>query len=137
MFLEYKVKGNLTKFFRSSFDLTSIISRSNVKASGNVCVGDNCWIGESCIVVGTVNIGSFSVIGAGSKVVDDVPAFSLALGDPLKIIKRYDPNKKEWVNPDSIFDEEYDDLVKQFKLNLSSQSQYPNYLPASRVFGWS
>ena len=38
------------------------------------------------------------VIGAGSVVTKDIPDYSIAVGNPAKVIKRYDFEKKEWVS---------------------------------------
>ena len=36
-------------------------------------------------------------IGAGSVVTKDIPAYSVAVGNPARVIKRYDPEKQTWV----------------------------------------
>ncbi len=53
-----------------------------------VIIGKNVWIGTHCIVLPGVKIGDGSVIGAGSVVTKDVPAHSIAVGNPAKAIKR-------------------------------------------------
>ncbi|HEV2353475.1 MAG TPA: acyltransferase, partial [Puia sp.] len=53
-------------------------------------VEDNCWIGSNAIVVAGVTIGRHSVIAAGSVVTRDVPPYSVAAGNPARIIRRYD-----------------------------------------------
>lgn len=60
-------------------------------------IGANVWIGAGTIVLGSVNIGQGSIIGAGSIVTKDVPPFSVAVGNPCRVVKRYDFSKKEWV----------------------------------------
>ena len=44
-------------------------------------------VGGACICVRKREIGRSSVIGAGSVVVSDIPAFSVAVGVPAKVIK--------------------------------------------------
>lgn len=51
-------------------------------------VGNNVWFGGSVTVLGGVIIGDNSVIGAGSVVVHDIPANSIAVGNPCKVIKK-------------------------------------------------
>lgn len=55
-----------------------------------ITVGDNVWIGAGVSVLPGVTIGNNSVIGAGSVVNRDIPANSLAVGNPCKVIRRID-----------------------------------------------
>ena len=50
-------------------------------------VGNNVWFGGNVTVLGGVTIGDNAVIGAGSVVVKDIPANSIAVGNPCKPIK--------------------------------------------------
>lgn len=50
-------------------------------------IGNGCWIGGGVIVLPGVTIGSGSVIGAGSVVTKDIPANSLAVGNPCRVIR--------------------------------------------------
>lgn len=52
-----------------------------------VKIGDNVWIGWGSIILKGVTIGDNSIIGAGSVVISDVPANTLAAGNPAKIKK--------------------------------------------------
>ena len=53
----------------------------------NISVGDDVWFGAGVIVLPGVNVGSHSVIGAGSVVSRDIPEYSIAAGVPAKVIK--------------------------------------------------
>jgi acetyltransferase-like isoleucine patch superfamily enzyme len=55
----------------------------------DVCVGDNVWLGARCMVLKGVSIGDNVVIAAGSVVVNNIPANSLAAGNPARVIKSY------------------------------------------------
>jgi maltose O-acetyltransferase len=50
-------------------------------------IGDGVWIGGGAVILPGVTIGDGCVIGAGSVVVRDVPAGSLAVGNPARIIR--------------------------------------------------
>ena len=50
-------------------------------------VGDNVWIGGNTVICPGVHIGSNSVIGAGSVVTRDIPAWSFAAGNPCRVIR--------------------------------------------------
>lgn len=66
-------------------------------SDGEIVIGVNCFIGVKATVLGDVRIGHGSVIGAGSMVLHDIPPFSVSVGNPAKVIKRYSFIKKEWV----------------------------------------
>ena len=53
-----------------------------------VTVGDGCWIGGGVVILPGINIGEGSVIGAGSVVTKDIPANSLAVGNPCRVIRQ-------------------------------------------------
>lgn len=62
-----------------------------------VRIGAESHIGANAVVVAGVTIGERCQIGAGSVVTKDIPPFSVAVGNPARVIKRYDPEKGEWV----------------------------------------
>lgn len=51
-------------------------------------IGNNVWIGGNAVICPGVTIGDNSVIGAGSVVVKDIPANSVAVGNPAKVIRK-------------------------------------------------
>ncbi len=61
-----------------------------------VKIGDNVWIGELVSIVPGVTIGEGCVIGAMSNVVKSIPPYSMAVGNPAKVIKRYNFQTKCW-----------------------------------------
>lgn len=52
-----------------------------------ITIGDNCWIAGNVTICGGVTIGEGCVIGAGSVVTRDIPANSLAVGVPCRVIR--------------------------------------------------
>lgn len=62
-----------------------------------VCICDNVWIGEGVSVMAGVSIGESSIIGANSVVTHSIPPYTIAVGNPAKVIKQYDFDKKQWV----------------------------------------
>ncbi len=62
-----------------------------------ITIGDDCWIGANATITQGVTIGKHSVIGAGSVVTKDVPDYHIAVGNPAKLVKKYDLDQKEWV----------------------------------------
>lgn len=55
-----------------------------------VKIGRGVWMPPGCIVIQGVEIGENSVIGTGSVVLKSIPANSLAMGFPARVIKKFD-----------------------------------------------
>jgi acetyltransferase-like isoleucine patch superfamily enzyme len=65
----------------------------NLKNFKIVHIGKNTWIGNSSVIM--ADIGESCIIGAGSVVVKPIPDWSVAVGNPAKVIKKtseYDMN---------------------------------------------
>lgn len=72
-----------------------VISNRRVVAAP-VEIGDHVWIGERAMVLKGVRIGAGSIIGAGSVVTRDVPARSIVVGAPARVVKTYNDQDREW-----------------------------------------
>lgn len=72
----------------------------------DVTVGDNVWIGGNAVICPGVTIGSNCVIGAGSVVTKDIPDWSIAAGNPCRVIRRITEADKKYYFRDREFDEE-------------------------------
>lgn len=59
-----------------------------------VVIENNVWLGERVIVNKGVSIGENSVVGAGSVVTKSIPANSVVAGNPARIIKIINPNRR-------------------------------------------
>jgi len=64
------------------------------KSDQRVIIESGCWIGANVTIIGNVRIGKGSIIGAGSVVVKDIPEFSVAAGNPARVIRSRVPSKK-------------------------------------------
>lgn len=62
-----------------------------------VVIGNESHIGANSVVVAGVHIGERVQVGAGSVVTKDIPSFSVAVGNPARVIKRYDDALGVWV----------------------------------------
>lgn len=93
-------------------------------SDGKIIVGVNVWFGAMVCVIGDITIGYGSVIGASSVVTKSIPPFSIAVGNPCRIIKRFDFSTNEWISvinwKDSL--EKYfpseEDYLEQMKANV-------------------
>lgn len=62
-----------------------------------VVIEHDVWIGSNAVVLCGVKIGHNSVIGGGSVVTEDIPPYCVAVGNPARVIKRYDFQTRQWV----------------------------------------
>jgi acetyltransferase-like isoleucine patch superfamily enzyme len=64
------------------------VTRNGRFVTRPIFIDDNCWIGQNAVVLKGVTIGRESIIGANSVVTHDVPAHSVAAGNPARVIKK-------------------------------------------------
>lgn len=65
--------------------------RAKWESAAPITLGDNVWLGGSVVVCPGVTIGENSIIGAGAVVTRDIPANSIAVGNPARVIRVLDP----------------------------------------------
>jgi len=61
-----------------------------------VVIEDDVHIGANSVVTAGVTIGRRTQIGAGSVVTKNIPPFSIAVGNPCKVIKRFNQETGVW-----------------------------------------
>jgi len=61
-----------------------------------IIVSDNVWIGANSVITAGVHIGKHAVIGAGSVVTKDIPEYCVAVGNPARVIKKYNFETATW-----------------------------------------
>lgn len=61
-----------------------------------IVIEDECWIGANAVITAGVRVGKHAVVAAGSVVTKDVPPYSIAAGNPARIIKRYNFETQQW-----------------------------------------
>ncbi len=66
------------------------IDRQPLTTRGPIIIEDHAWLGVGVIVLDGVRIGEGAVIGAGSVVTRDIPAGTIAVGVPAKVVKMRD-----------------------------------------------
>ena len=75
---------------------------SALPLKGDTLIGNDVWIGQNATVLPGVHIGDGAIIGANSTVGSDVPAYTIAAGNPARPIRRR-------------FDDELISLLEQFQ----------------------
>ena len=55
---------------------------------GDTVIGNDVWIGQNVTIMPGVHIGDGAIIGTNATVASDIPSFSIAVGNPAKVIRR-------------------------------------------------
>lgn len=61
-----------------------------------IVIMDETWVGANVFVAAGVTIGKHCVVAGGSVVTKDIPDYSVAAGNPARIIRKYNPASGEW-----------------------------------------
>jgi acetyltransferase-like isoleucine patch superfamily enzyme len=77
-------------------DVNRPISVQGIRDIRPVQIGDETWLGQNVCVLPGVRIGKHCVVGAGAVVTRDVPDFSVAVGCPAVVIRRFNPEERAW-----------------------------------------
>lgn len=78
-------------------DISRPIIQQPVRFKSAVSIGDGSWIGENVSIIGA-RIGKNCVIGANAVVTRDIPDYSVAVGIPAVVIRRFDTQLNKWVS---------------------------------------
>jgi acetyltransferase-like isoleucine patch superfamily enzyme len=76
-------------------DINLPISRQPVTTKP-IAIMDETWVGANVFVAAGVTIGKHCVVAGGSVVTKDIPDYSVAAGNPARIIRKYNPANGEW-----------------------------------------
>jgi acetyltransferase-like isoleucine patch superfamily enzyme len=58
-----------------------------------ITVEDGAWLGQNVVLLPGVTVGQNAVVGANSVVRDDVPAHSVAVGAPARVVQQRAPSE--------------------------------------------
>ena len=75
---------------------------SEMPFKGDTVIGNDVWIGQNAVILPGVHIGDGAIVGANSVVGSDIPPYTVAAGNPARVIRRR-------------FDEELIQLLLEFK----------------------
>ncbi|WDT94650.1 acyltransferase [Thermoleophilum album] len=76
-------------------DLELPVTWQGFTSKGPTRIGDNVWCGANVVVTSGVTIGERAVIGANSVVTSDIPPYSVAVGAPARVVKRFAPSSED------------------------------------------
>lgn len=80
-------------------DINRFIRDQEVEYTGEVVIGSGTWIGRNVCII-SCTIGKNCIIGAYSFVKQDIPDYCVVVGNPARIVKRYNPNTQNWEKTD-------------------------------------
>lgn len=85
-------------------DINVPVKDQSQQQIGTVRIGEGSWLGAGVAVLGC-NIGRHCVIGANAVVNRDIPDYSVAVGIPARVVKRYNATTGRWERtaPDGSF----------------------------------
>lgn len=83
--------GPFVSIFAATHETEVQSRRDNVEYAREVTIGDDCWVGGHVTILPGVTIGEGCTIAAGSIVTKDIPAFSVAMGQPARVVKKVTP----------------------------------------------
>jgi acetyltransferase-like isoleucine patch superfamily enzyme len=76
------------------------ISEQGITPGGRVVIEPNCWLGYGSMILagrGELVVGRNSVVGAYSVVTRSCPPHSVLVGNPAKVVKRFEPHSGKWL----------------------------------------
>lgn len=109
-----------------------------VNSSGAVTIGNNIYFGTQVTILKGVTIGDNCIIGAGSLVTKDIPANSVAVGVPCRVVcsieEYYKKRKQKGL-------EEAKEYVRAFrkrygrnpKLNMELREEWMYFIDANNI----
>ncbi len=92
-------------------------SRNSMYEYGKeVTIGDNVWIGGNTVICLGVTIGHNTVIGAGSVVTRDIPDWSVAAGNPCRVIRKItDQDRRKLFGEEEIDAQAWENILEWSK----------------------
>lgn len=73
------------------------IMDQGISVPREVTVGRDTWLGQNVVVLPGSQIGRHCVVGANSVIRGVIPDFSVAVGSPARVVRRFDALKGVWV----------------------------------------
>ncbi len=72
-----------------------------------IVIEEDAFVGTGTVILGkkngeTLTIGKYSRIGANTVIMDDVPPYSVVVGNPAKVVRVWDFDQEKWVSPEKI-----------------------------------
>jgi len=85
---EWVSTSNLNDYFNYDTNRHTRPRFYQTGAKGNVIIGNDVWIGLDATILSGVAIGDGAVVGAKAVVASNIPSYSIAVGNPARVIKK-------------------------------------------------
>jgi maltose O-acetyltransferase len=91
----------------------------------DVTIGNNVWIGGNVVICPGVTIGDNALIGAGAVVTKDIPAWSIAAGNPCRVIRKItEADRNRYYGQREIDPEAWEDILS-IQEREKDEEKYP------------
>jgi acetyltransferase-like isoleucine patch superfamily enzyme len=77
-------------------DIARPVRDQGIRKICDVSIGDGSWIGQNAVILPGSAIGKHCVVGANSVVNSVLPDFSVAAGNPARVIRKFNAEKGIW-----------------------------------------
>lgn len=84
---DHTLFGPAVQIYTATHPMDARERRSGLEFARPIAIGSDVWVGGGAIICPGVTIGDRAVIGAGSVVTRDIPADSIAVGNPARVIR--------------------------------------------------
>jgi acetyltransferase-like isoleucine patch superfamily enzyme len=74
--------------YNHGFSSNKSIKKQPLQTRGGIIIDNDVWLGVGVIILDNVHIGKGAVIGAGAVVTRDIPAGSIAAGNPARVLRK-------------------------------------------------
>lgn len=82
--------GPNVQIYTATHPVDALERRKGPEFARPISIGNDCWIGGGAIISPGVTIGDRCIIGAGAVVTKDIPADTIAVGNPARPVERKD-----------------------------------------------
>jgi acetyltransferase-like isoleucine patch superfamily enzyme len=76
--------------YSHGFNSDRSIKKQPLQTKGGIILDNDVWLGVGVIILDNVHIGKGAVVGAGAVVTRDIPAGSIAAGNPARVLRKRD-----------------------------------------------
>lgn len=111
-------------------------SSNRVTNKNSITIETNVFIGGGSYIIGNVTIGYGSIIGAGSVVTKDVPPMSIVVGNPARVVKKYDLAKHVWIPYNELEELKYPNESEYIELLQKKNQPIYDYIYAAESSFW-
>ena len=122
---DFCLLGPNVSIYTAGHPIHPAIRNGNYTYGIDVEIGDNVWIGGNVTICPGVKIGSNSVIGAGSVVTKDIPAWTVAAGNPCRVIREITEEDRRYDCKDRRIDDEATEEINRRIQEANDPRRFP------------